>query len=111
MNDFETRADEIAASRGRTGEPERLRRLFDLHWAYTMEEYPEFATYVGWPGQNHRWTDVSLAAIERRNREMEVPARVLATIDRAALAAADQLHYDLFRRAVEESLEGRRKRS
>jgi len=73
-----------------------------------MEEYPEFATYAGWPGQNHRWSDISLEAIERRNREMEVPARVLATIDRGALGTEDQLHFDLFRRAVEESLEGRR---
>jgi uncharacterized protein (DUF885 family) len=39
---------------------------------------------------------------------MEVPARVLATIDRAALGEADRVHHDLFRRNVEESLEGRR---
>src|SRR3989441_11299707 len=58
--------------------------------------------------QSHRWTDVSLEAIERRNREMEVPARVLATIDRDALGPDDQLHHDLFRRGIEESLEGRR---
>jgi uncharacterized protein (DUF885 family) len=108
MTDFEKRADEIIADRGRVGESERLHRLFDLHWAYTMEEYPEFATYVGWPGQNHRWSDMSLEAIERRNREMEVPARVLATIDRDALPRDDQVHHDLFRRGVEESLEGRR---
>jgi uncharacterized protein (DUF885 family) len=108
MIDYEKRAEEIIASRGVAPQPERLHRLFDLQWQYTMEEYPEFATYVGWPGQNHRWTDVSLEAIERRNREMEVPARVLAAIDRSALASDDQLHYDLFRRGVEESLEGRR---
>jgi uncharacterized protein (DUF885 family) len=108
VTDFETRAEEIIADRGRGGESERLHRLFDLHWAYTMEEYPEFATYVGWPGQNHRWSDMSLEAIERRNREMEVPARVLATIDRDALPRDDQVHHDLFRRGVEESLEGRR---
>jgi uncharacterized protein (DUF885 family) len=108
MTDYEKRAEEIIASRGPVPEGERLHRLFDLQWQYTMEEYPEFATYVGWPGQNHRWTDMSLAAIERRNREMEVPVRVLATIDRGALGADDQLHHDLFRRAVEESLEGRR---
>jgi len=108
MRDYEKRGEEIIASRGAVPEGERLHRLFDLQWRYTMEEYPEFATYVGWPGQNHRWTDVSLEAIARRNREMEVPARVLATIDRGALGAADQLHHDLFRRAVEESLEGRR---
>jgi len=104
---YEQQADEIIARRGAVPEAERLHRLFDLQWQYTMEEYPEFATYVGWPGQNHRWSDVSLEAIERRNREMEVPARVLATIDRGALGDADQLHHDLFRRGVEESLEGR----
>jgi uncharacterized protein (DUF885 family) len=108
VTDFEKRAEEIIADRGRVGESERLHRLFDLHWAYTMEEYPEFATYVGWPGQNHRWSDMSLEAIERRNREMEVPARVLASIDRDALPRDDQVHHDLFRRGVEESLEGRR---
>jgi uncharacterized protein (DUF885 family) len=108
MRDYEKRAEEIAASRGAAPEGERLHRLFDLQWQYTMEEYPEFATYVGWPRQNHRWTDMSLEAIERRNREIEVPARVLATIDRGALGADDQLHHDLFHRAVEESLEGRR---
>jgi uncharacterized protein (DUF885 family) len=108
MKDYERRAEEIIASRGAVGEGDRLHRLFDLQWQYTMEEYPEFATYAGWPGENHRWTDVSRAAIERRNREMEVPARVLATIDRRALGADDQLHHDLFRRGVEESLEGRR---
>ncbi len=107
MLDYEKRAEQIIASRGAAPDPERLHQLFDLQWQYTMEEYPEFATYVGWPGQNHRWTDVSLDAIDRRNREMEVPARVLATIDRSALGAEDQLHHDLFRRGVEESLEGR----
>jgi len=108
MDNYEKQAEQIIASRGAVPEGERLHRLFDLQWQYTMEEYPEFATYVGWRGQNHRWTDMSLQAIERRNREMEVPARVLATIDRGALGADDQLHHDLFRRAVEESLEGRR---
>jgi uncharacterized protein (DUF885 family) len=108
MEDYEKRAEELIASRGTEPETERLHRLFDLQWRYTMEESPEFATYVGWPGQNHRWTDMSLEAIERRNREMEVPARVLETLDRSRLSSADQLHYDLFRRQVEESLEGRR---
>src|SRR6185436_19834202 len=75
---------------------------------YTMEESPEFATYAGWPGQGGRWTDLSLAAIERRNRELELPLHGLDSIDRAALSPADQLNYDLFRRNAKEGLEGRR---
>jgi uncharacterized protein (DUF885 family) len=104
----EDSARQIEESKGQQSEAERLHALFRAHWTYTLDEYPELATYTGDPGRNHRWTDHSLEAYERRNREMEVPARVLATIDRAALSPADQVHYDLFRRNVEESLEGRR---
>jgi uncharacterized protein (DUF885 family) len=101
-------ARSIIDSRGQVSDRDRLHRLFDLHWRYTMEESPEFATYAGWPGQDHRWTDMSVAAIERRNRELEIPERVLDTIDRNALDPADQLHFGLFRRNVREGLETRR---
>jgi uncharacterized protein (DUF885 family) len=108
MTDLETRARQVEAARGKQPEAQRLHDLFALHWQYTLDEYPELATYTGDTGRNHLWTDHSLEAYDRRNRELEIPARVLATIDRAALPAADQVHYDLFRRNVEESLEGRR---
>jgi uncharacterized protein (DUF885 family) len=102
------RAQEILESKGRRGEGERLHDLFRGSWDYVMAEYPEFATYVGYPGQDHRWTDMSLEAIERRNGELETPAAVLRTIDRGALTPADQLNHDLFKRGVDEALEGRR---
>jgi uncharacterized protein (DUF885 family) len=100
--------DGIVATRGKLPDAERLHALFDAHWRYTMQESPEFATYAGWPGHNHRWTDLSLAAVERRNQELELPVRGIESIDRAALGAADQLHYDLFKRNAAEALEGRR---
>ena len=85
----------------------RLRRLFAQNWEYTMREYPEFATAVGYPGQNARWTDYSFDAIARRKRELNDTRLVLRTIDRAKLGPTDQLNYDLFRRnlvdAVDES--------
>jgi uncharacterized protein (DUF885 family) len=105
---LESAARQIENSKGHQPEGERLHALFRLYWTYNLDEYPELATYTGDPGRNHLWTDHSLEAYDRRNREMEIPARVLATIDRGALGAADQVHYDLFRRNVEESLEGRR---
>jgi uncharacterized protein (DUF885 family) len=89
---LEDSARQIENSKGQRPDGERLHALFALHWTYTLDEYPELATYTGDPGRNHRWTDHSLEAYERRNREMEIPARVLATIDRAALGAADQVH-------------------
>jgi len=85
----------------------RLHQLFAQRWDYTMREYPELATSVGYPGQNARWTDYSLEVIARRKRELNDPLSTLRTIDRATLSPSDQLNYDLFRRnltdAVEES--------
>src|SRR5688572_32456560 len=96
------RTQELIALAGRAGDGERLHRLFAADWDYTMREYPEAATWFGYPGQGHRWTDVSLQAIDRRNRELENPVRVLATIDRARLSPGDQVNFDLFRRGAEE---------
>jgi uncharacterized protein (DUF885 family) len=105
---FEETAEYVTRSRGREDEGRRLHRLFDLAWDYTLHEFPEFATYVGRSEYNHLWSDHALEAYERRNREMEVPARVLATIERDRLSGADRVHHDLFKRVVEENLEGRR---
>jgi uncharacterized protein (DUF885 family) len=82
----------------------RLRRLFAQHWEYTMREYPEFATAVGYPGQNARWTDYSLEAIARRKRELNEPLAALRAIDRARLGPSDQINYDLFRRNLSDAL-------
>jgi uncharacterized protein (DUF885 family) len=98
----------VIAEAGKTPEHERLRRLFDLHWAYLLQEFPELATEVGAAGQNDRWTDVSAAAVARRKAELDLPLKALATIDRAKLGPEDALDYDLFKRRAEARLEGRR---
>ncbi|MBI3557807.1 MAG: DUF885 domain-containing protein [Deltaproteobacteria bacterium] len=73
-----------------------------------MTESPEDATFNGFAGVNDRWSDESMAAIERRHREIEAPLKALRKIHRAKLTAADKLSYDLFRRNTEEMLEGTR---
>ena len=83
----------------------RLHRLIAQNWEYTMREYPEFATAVGYPGQNARWTDNSLEAIARRKRELNEPLAALQGIDRGKLGPADQLNYDLFRRNLNDAVE------
>jgi len=60
------------------------------------------------PGQNARWTDNSLQAIERRKRELQEPLAVVEAIRRDRLSPADRLNYDLFRRGLEEQIEGAR---
>ena len=105
---FRHGAARIMALRGKMKDGERLKMLFALHWDYTMRESPEWATQVGYPGQNGRWSDLSPAAIARRKAELDIPLRVLGSIDRAKLTPADQLNYDLFNRQCVEAIEGRR---
>jgi uncharacterized protein (DUF885 family) len=86
----------------------KLHRLFDLDWEYSNVSYPEGATYVGYPGQNDRWTDLSVAAINRRRAAVNSELKVVGSIDRARLSAPDQLSYDIFKRGVQETIAGTR---
>ena len=95
----------VTAQEANLADSVRLRRLFAQNWEYTMREYPEFATAVGYPGQNARWTDYSVEAISRRKRELNEPLATLRTIDRAKLGPTDQLNYDLFRRNLTDAIE------
>jgi len=86
----------------------KLHRLFDLDWEYTNVVYPEYATYTGYPGQNDRWTDLSISAINRRRANLNSELKVVRAINRARLNPPDQLSYDIFKRGFEESIEGTR---
>ncbi len=86
----------------------RLHRLFALDWEFTNVEYPGYATYTGYPGQNDRWTDLSVAAINRRLADVKSERQVARAINRARLNAPDQLSYDIFARGLDETIEGAR---
>src|SRR3989442_5769266 len=86
----------LIADAGKTPEDARLHRLFELHAEYLLQEFPEYATYVGARGQNGRWTDRSAAAIARRRAALELPAKALATIDRGKPQPPDRRNSDPF---------------
>ena len=86
----------------------KLHQLFDLDWEYTNVVYPEYATYSGYPGQNDRWTDLSVAAINRRRVVVKNELDVVRAINRERLNPADQLSYDIFKRGVDEAIEGQK---
>ncbi|MBK5186896.1 MAG: DUF885 domain-containing protein [Gemmatimonadaceae bacterium] len=106
--DWTARYQAIVAEKGQKPDSVREHELFALDWDYGNIEYPEAATYTGYKGQNGRWTDFSLEAIAQRKKELQNPMTVIASIDRAALSASDQLNYDLFRRGAEDAIAGTR---
>ena len=60
-----------------------MRKLFDLFWEFQMHSSPEYATYVGYPGLDDRWSDSSPESIAFGRRLTHTIGTALASIDRA----------------------------
>lgn len=106
MTAFQKKLAEIIQSKGKTADPARLKQLFDEYWKYNMEENPEWATYIGYPGLNDRWGDRSFSAIERRKRENLSIMEAVNSIAKDKLSQTDQLNYDLFKDRIALDIEG-----
>ncbi|MDH4108213.1 MAG: DUF885 domain-containing protein [Gammaproteobacteria bacterium] len=85
-----------------------LEALLAEAWEWRMAEYPVNASRLGDRRYDDRWTDLSLAAFERRHSERREFLRRLQAIDSSGLSAEDQLNYDLFRRELQNSVDGHR---
>jgi uncharacterized protein (DUF885 family) len=84
----------------------KFRAYLDEDWKRWMQEYPEAATAIGFPGQNRRWTDDSQEGIEARTRHLHESLGKVKAISRDALPAEEQLNYDLYRDLLETAEEG-----
>jgi len=85
-----------APSAARSEARKDFRAYLDADWKLWMEEYPELATGVGYPGQNRKWSDDSPAGIAAREKHLRESLATLKKIDRAALPISEQLNYDLY---------------
>ncbi|HEX2712799.1 MAG TPA: DUF885 family protein, partial [Candidatus Acidoferrales bacterium] len=86
----------------------QLRDFFAAEWTYWMQEYPEMATEVGYPGQNARWTDYSPGGVARRNQHLRDALQTLEGMDRTKLGEGEALNYDLYRKLLGNAMEGLR---
>ena len=84
----------------------KFRAYLEEDWKLWMEQYPEMATSVGYPGQNARWTDDSPEGIEAHKKHLKDSLAALKNIHRDTLPAAEQLNYDLYRDLLEAADEG-----
>ena len=107
LQDYSQRFAALATAPG-LSDSARLHRLFDLDWEYTNITYPGYATETGYPGQNDRWTDLSVAALRQQRANFASELKVVGAINRTRLNPSDRLSYDIFKRGVEEFIEGTR---
>jgi len=99
-------AQSAPAAPGKNAAAKQLYELFDETWEWNLKEDPTFASYLGDERYNDRWMDVSLAAIENRQKYANDTFRRLKRINRSQLSVADQLNYDLFEKDLRDSIEG-----
>lgn len=103
--DYRNKCNELIASAKNLEEDQRLWQLFEANWKYQMMNSPESATWRGYPGQNHRWSDLSLKALSVGKEVDTETLNTLLSINRSKLSEANQLNYDLFRRNAEMAVE------
>ena len=83
----------------------QLYAVFDSEWENNLRENPTFASYLGDKRYNDKWTDNSLAAIEKRQKHRIETLAKLKKIDRSQLSVSDRLNYDLFVKNYENNIE------
>jgi uncharacterized protein (DUF885 family) len=102
-----TAAQDAKANSARQEEAAKNFRTFlERDWKQWMEENPEFATFVGFPGQDRRWTDLSPAGYAERDNHLRAALEEMKKIQRESLPLSEQLNYDLYRQLLETTVEG-----
>ncbi|MFE8598775.1 DUF885 domain-containing protein [Archangium violaceum] len=90
------------------GPESELHALMEREWQYQLEHNPTYASVLGDRRWNDRWDDLGLSAIEADHQHNLQVLAQLQAMERERLPAADQLHYDLFRRDYETWIEEHR---
>jgi len=85
-------------------EAARLHDLFDRAWEFRLKESPLFATNVGRHEYDDRLEEVTPADLERRATAVRGYLAELEKIDRAELAAEDQVSGEVFERQLREAI-------
>jgi uncharacterized protein (DUF885 family) len=91
---------------GQTDAARTFRAYLEQDWKRWMNDYPVMASFIGYPGQNRRWSDDSPEGIEARIKHLHESLATLKTISRDALPVSEQLNYDLYRGLLETADEG-----
>jgi uncharacterized protein (DUF885 family) len=90
------------------GPTEDFKALTDEYWAFTMREYPTFASSLGIHDYDDRLGDISLAAEDRRSAEFAKYLARLAAIPDPGLSPADRINKAILTRTLSENVEANR---
>ncbi len=82
-----------------------LNMVINEFWAYSLDQYPEFASSLGVADPAGRVTDASLEAEEKRVAQAEKWLKQLDTIDQDSLSENDKTNFGILHRSLSEQVE------
>jgi len=106
LNALNSRMQELAGSKTGLSDSQRFDEIVDMTYEYTMLSYPEFATFLGDPRGQDRWSDDSEAVAKQREQDDKTLLAALENINREALTASEQVNYDLLYDSQKRDIEG-----
>ena len=84
---------------------EEFAALLDEAWEWQLAQNPMMASQQGDRRYNTEWRDGSLDGYENRHKARREFLRRVYAIDKPALSESDQFNYELFRRALQQSVD------
>ena len=87
-------------------EQNALNSLYDEIWHHTMISSPTYATYVGYPGQNGRWPDPSLGAVQKDKEARTEFLRRLRSLNHEDLDEDSLLGWQLVEKNLSDEIDG-----
>ncbi|MDQ3075213.1 MAG: DUF885 domain-containing protein [Pseudomonadota bacterium] len=90
------------------GPTEDFKALTDEYWAFTLREFPTFASSLGVREFDSQLGDISLAAEDRRAARYQLYLDRLAAIPDTGLSPADRINKAILVRSLSENVEGNR---
>ena len=100
------RMQELAGSETGLSDSERFEEIVSMTYEYTMLSYPEFATFLGDPRGQDRWSDQSVAITLQRQQDEKRLLAALDNINRETLTPSERVNYDLLYNSQELDIEG-----
>jgi uncharacterized protein (DUF885 family) len=82
-----------------------LHQLLDNEWQRTLQDDPEFASWLGDKRYDDRWQDLNPEAIQKRHEYRQSVLKHLATIDSRLLSKQDRISYELLRGQYQDSVD------
>jgi uncharacterized protein (DUF885 family) len=103
---LQARMQELSGSETGLSDSERFSELIQMGYDYTMLSFPEFATYLGDPRGQDRWSDQSEAITLQRQQDDKSFLAALENINRDALSETEKVNYDLLYDSQKRDIEG-----